>query len=171
MLFLGGEVGVKFLEDFLAGLFDVHIEVLKDASGDAIAFAQKAEEDVFGADVGMAEILGLLLGQGEDFFDAGGVRDVADHLLVGAGADLFLDLHADSFEVEAKFLKDIDGDALAEFDQAEEEVLGADEVMVEAIGFFPGEREHLLSARRKIVHWLFSHTLQCSYFASLSNPT
>ena len=40
-----------------------------------------------------------------------------------------------------------------ERDQAEEEVLGADVVVVEAVRFLAGERQHLLGARREVVHW------------------
>ena len=122
-----GEIRVQFLQNFLAGLLDVHVEVLENARGHAVAFAQQAEQDVLGADVGVIEGLGLLLRQGQDLLHARRVGNVADHLLIGAGADLLLDFHADGFEVEAHFLEDIDGDALAQFDQAEQKMFGADE--------------------------------------------
>ena len=93
--------GIEFLQDFLAGLLDVDVQVLQHAGGDAVAFAQQAEQDVLGADVGVVERLGLLGGEREHLLHARRVGDVADHLLVGAGADLLLDLHADGFEVEA----------------------------------------------------------------------
>jgi hypothetical protein len=64
--FLGGEIGVEFLQDFLAGLLDVDVEILEDARGHAVAFAQQAEQDVLGADVGVVERLGFLGGEGED---------------------------------------------------------------------------------------------------------
>ena len=121
MLFLGGEIGIEFLQDFLAGLLDIDVEVLEDARSDTVAFAQQAEEDVLGADVGMVERLGFLGGQRQDFLDARRVRDVADHLLIGPGADLLFDFHADGFKVEAHLLEDVDGDALPELDQAEEQ--------------------------------------------------
>ena len=125
---------------------------MQNARGHAVAFAQQAEQDVLGADVGVIEVLGLLLRQGQDFLHARRVGNVADHLLVGAGADLLFDFHADGFEVEAQFLKDIDGDALAQLDQAEQKMFGAEKVVVEPVGFLPRQREHLLRARRKIVH-------------------
>ena len=55
-------------------------------------------------------------------------------------------------------LQDIDGDALAQLDQAEQQMLGADEIVVEAVGFLARQRQHLLRARRKIVHGFFAHT-------------
>ena len=152
---LGGEIGIEFLQDLLAGLLDIHIEVLEDARGDAVAFAEQTQQDVFGADVGVVEGLGLFRSQGEDLLDARGVGNVADHLLIGPGADLLFDLHADGFQVEAQFLEDIDGDALAQLDQAEQKVFGADEVVVEPVGFFARQREHLLGARGEIVHGFY----------------
>jgi hypothetical protein len=46
----------------------------------------------------------------------------------------------------------IDGDALAELDQAEQQVLGADVVVVEAVGLLAGERQDLLGAGGEVVH-------------------
>ena len=39
----------------------------------------------------------------------------------------FLDLHADGFEVQAHLLEHVDGDALAQLDQAEQKMFGADD--------------------------------------------
>ena len=50
----------------------------------------------------MVEGLGFLGGEGEDFLHARGVRDIADHFLIRPGANLFLDFHADGFEIEAQ---------------------------------------------------------------------
>ena len=129
--FRRGEVGVEFLEDFVAGTFDIDFQALEDAGGDAFALAEQAEQDVLGADVGMVEALGLLAGQRENFLHARGVGDVADHLGFGAAADLFFDLHAHGLHVETHLLQHVDGNTLAELDQAEEQVLGPDVIVVE----------------------------------------
>ena len=131
---------------------------LSTSRGHAVAFAQQAEQNVLGADVSVIERLGLLGREREDLLHARRVGDVADHLLVGAGADLLLDLHADGFEVEAHFLEDIDGDALAQLDQAEQKMFGAEKVVVEPVGFLARQREHLLRARREIAHGFVAHT-------------
>jgi hypothetical protein len=49
-------------------------------------------------------------------------------------------------------LEDVDGDALAEFDEAEEEVFGAHVIVVEAVGLFAGEGQDLLGAWSEVVH-------------------
>ncbi len=97
-------------------------------------------------------------GERQDLLDARGVGNVADHLLVGPGADLLLDFHADGFEVEPHFLQDVHRHALAEFDQAKQQVLGAHEIVVEPVGFLARQRQHLLGARREIVHGFVTHT-------------
>ena len=125
---------------------------------DTVTFAEQTEQNVFSADVGMIERLGLLRRQGEDFLDAWGVRDVADHFLVRPGANQLLDLHANGFEVKVHLLEHIDRDTLAKLDEAQQEMLGADEIMVETVSFFARQRQHLLGTWRKIVHGFFAHT-------------
>ena len=68
------------------------------------------------------------------------------------GADLFLDGGAHRLEVETHFLEHADGHALAELDQAEENVLGPDVVVMKPVGFLAREGKHLLRAGREIVH-------------------
>jgi hypothetical protein len=77
---------------------------------------------------------GLGVGAGKGGIDALQlVRAVAaidiDRLLT----DFTLDLLADGLEVEAHLLEDVHGDSLAELDEPEEEMLGADVVVVEAV--------------------------------------
>ena len=71
LFFLGGEVRIQFLQNFLARLLDVHVQIFQDARGHAVAFAQQAEQNVFGADVGVIEGLGFLGGERENFFTRG----------------------------------------------------------------------------------------------------
>ena len=114
---------------------------------------------MFGADVRVVERFGFLAGERQDLLDTRGVRDVPDHLLVRPGADLFFDFHANGFQVQTQFLEDIDGDALPQFDQAQQEMFGADKIVVEPVGFFARQREDLLRPGREIVHRFFAHIL------------
>ncbi len=109
---------------------------------------------MLGADVAVIERLGFLAGEGEDLFHAGRVGDVAGHLGIRAGPDLFLHLNADGLEIEAEFLEHVDRDALAELDQPKEKVFGAHIIVVEAVGFLAGEGQHLLGAGSEVVHVL-----------------
>ena len=104
--FLGGKIRVKLLQSPVAAFLDVHVEIFQDFRGDAVAFAQQPEQNVFRADVSVVERLRLLRREREDFFHARRVGDVADHFLVRAGAGLLLDFHADGFEVNAHALQE-----------------------------------------------------------------
>ena len=157
--FLGGKIRVQLLQDPLARLLDVHVEIFQDLRGHAVAFAQQAEQNVFRADVSVIERLGFLGREREDFFHARRVGNVADHFLVGAGADLFLDFHADGFEVDAHALQHVHGDALPQLDQAEQQMLRAEKIVIETVGFLACQREHLLRARREIAHGFIAHTV------------
>ena len=148
----GSEIRIEFLEDFVAGALDVDFEILENAGGNAFAFAEQAEEHMLGADIRVLKAFRLLASEGENLFHAWRVGNIAGHLGFGTGADLLLHLHANGLEVEAHFLKDIHGDALAEFNEAEEQVLGADIVVIKPIGFLTGEGQDLLSAGSEVVH-------------------
>ncbi len=126
---------------------------------------------MLGADVSVIEGLGFFLSERQDFLHPWRVGNVAHHLLIGSGAHLLFHFQADGLQVEAELLKDIHRDALTQLDESEQKVFGADEVVVETVGFFPRQREHLLRARREIVHrFLIAHTSKCNYLAGLSNP-
>ena len=108
---------------------------------------------MFGADVIVVELLGFLLRKREDLLHARCVGNVADHLGLGSGANLLFHFHADGLEIEAHFLEDVDGDSLAQFDEAKKQMFRAHVVVVEPVRFFAGQREHLLRSRREIVHF------------------
>ena len=48
--------------------------------------------------------------------------------------------------------EDIDGDALAELDETEQQVLGANVGVIESVRFFTSKSEDLLSAWGEVVH-------------------
>ena len=112
---------------------------------------------MFGADIGVVEVLRLLRGEREHFLDAGRVRTVAELLGVRTALDLLLDFAADVLQIETHLLQNVDRHALAELEQAQQQVLGADEIVIEAVGFLARERQHLLGARREVVHGFFRH--------------
>ena len=127
--FLAGEIRIQLPQNFLPCLLDVYVEIFEHLGSNPVALTEQAEQNVFGTDITVIKRLGFLGCEREDLFHARGVRNAPGYFLVGAGADLSLDLHADSFEVEAHFFEHADGDALSQFDQAEQQMLRA-EVMV-----------------------------------------
>ena len=108
----------------------------------------------------------------ENLLHARRVRNIADHLLIGAGADLLLDFHAHGFQIEADLLQDVDRHALAQLNQAEQQMFGAHKIVVEAVCFSCAPRQDLLSAGREIVHCFFTHitiTSTCAVQGFLSS--
>ena len=57
----------------------------------------------------------------------------------GPGLDDLLDLQADLAQVDVEVLQDVGGDAGAFLDQAQQDVLGADVLVVEALGLLVGQ--------------------------------
>ena len=106
--------------------------------GHALALADEAEEDVLGADVVVAELQRLAQRQLEDLLGAGRERDVPAGRRAALADDL-LDLVADGLERDAERLERLGRDALALVDEAEQDVLGADVVVVEEPRLFLGQ--------------------------------
>src|SRR5262249_25131123 len=72
---------------------------------------------------------------------------------------------------ETQFLENINGDALTQFNQPEQQVLGSNEIVVEAVGLFARQREHLLRPGCEIIHRFIAHNyLKLQHFHCLSNP-
>ena len=61
----------------------------------------------------------------------------------GPGLDDLLDFQADLAQVDVEVLEDVGGDAGAFLDQAQQDVLGADVLVVEALGLLVGQLHHL----------------------------
>ena len=120
---------------------EVGAELHEHLRGDAFALADQPEEDVLGADVVVAELQRLAQRELEDLLGAGGERDVARRRLAAVADDL-LDLRAHGLERDAERLERLGGDALALVDQAEQDVLGPDVVVVEQARFFLRQDDH-----------------------------
>ena len=128
------------LDDLLAHPGQVGAELHEHLGGDALALTDEAEEDVLGADVVVAELQRLAQRQLEHLLGAGRERDVARRRRAALADDL-LDLAAHGLEGDAERLERLGGDAFALVDQAEQDVLGADVVVVEEARFLLGQHD------------------------------
>ncbi len=127
-------VALHELEDGLADLLHVQADLHQHLRGHTLALAQEAEQDVLGSDVVVAELERLAQRQLEDLLCARSERDVA--LRRGrADADHVLDLGTDLVERDAQRLQRLRSQTLALVDEAEEQVLRADVVVVEEACF------------------------------------
>ncbi len=139
--FLGAGVAGQELDDLLADARQIGAQLHEHLRGDTLAFADEPEEDVLGADVVVSELQRLTQRELEDLLGAGGEGDVAR----GRGAavtDDLLDLRAHGFERDAERLERLGGDAFAFVDQAEQDVLGPDVVVVEQARLFLRQHHH-----------------------------
>ncbi len=135
LLATGAGVAREQLDDLLAHTVEVGAELDQHLGGDALALTDEAEEDVLGADVVVAELERLAERQLEHLLGAGGEGDVPAGRRAALADDL-LDLAAHRLERDAEGLERLGGDTLTLVDQPEQDVLGADVVVVEQPRFF-----------------------------------
>ena len=138
LLALAAGVAGQELDHGLADAVQVGAELLQDLGGDALALADQAEQDVLGADVVVAELQRLAQRQLQDLLRSRGERDVTGGGRLALTDDL-LDLLADRLERDVQGLERLGGDAFTLVDQAEQDVLGPDVVVVEHPRLFLGE--------------------------------
>ena len=137
-------------DDLVADLVEVDPERLEDAGGDPLALADEAEEQVLRADVVVAEAARLVDGQLDDALGPRRQPDLADDRAIAA-ADDELDGGPDLGQLDVHVLEDARRDALALADEAEEQVLRADVVVVEPLRLVLSERQDLARAIRELV--------------------
>ena len=129
-------------DDLVADLLGVGVEVEQDAGGDALVLAHQPEQDVLGADVVVSQAQRLAQRQLEHLLGARRERDLpGGDLLAGADDPHHLRAHALDGDVEA--LQHACSQALLLAQQSEEDVLGADVVVLERPRLLLRENDHL----------------------------
>ena len=111
----------------------------------------RPEQQVLGADVVVAERARLLDRQLEHALGARRERDLADGHGAARGAHHVLDLLADAVEIEPEVVEHRRGDALALADDAEQQVLGADVVVLQPRRFLARQVDDLADPFRELV--------------------
>ena len=153
------------VEHFLADFFQLEAQVHQHLGGDAFLLAQQAEQDVLGADVVVVQVAGLFHRVFDDLLGPRRLRQLAHRDHVGPALDELLDLEADLAQIDVEVLEHVGGHAAALFDEAQQDVLGADVFVVEALRLLVGELHHLSGAVSKsFVHF----RLRCHRLARLS---
>ena len=92
------------------------------------------------------EVPGLLHGELEDLLRARREGKLAHRHHGGTGLDDLLHLHADLVQVDPHVLEDVGGDAAALLNEAEEDVLRAEVLVVEPLRLLAGEVKKLYLA-------------------------
>ena len=125
-------------------------ERLEDAGGDPLALADQAEQQVLRADVVVAEPARLVDGQLDDPLGPRRQPDLADDRPI-APTDDELDRRPDLGQLDVHVLEDARGDTFALADEAEQQVLRADVVVVEPLRLVLSQRQDLARAVRELV--------------------
>ncbi len=137
-------------DDLVADLVEIHAQRLEDTGGDPLALADEAQEQVLRADVVVSEAACLIDGQLDDSLCPWRQADLADDRAVPATDDE-LDGGPDLGQLDVHVLEDARRDTLALPDEAQEQVLRADVVVVEPLRLVLSQRQDLARAIRELV--------------------
>ena len=138
-------VAAEHLDDGLTHLRQVRALLREHLGGHALALLEEAKQQVLGADVVVAELQGLAQAQLEDALGARGEGDVTLDRLLALANDLD-DGGADGLALDTHRLQGLGGDALTLGDQAEQQVLRADVVVLETASLVLREHDDPASA-------------------------
>ena len=130
--------------------------VVEDLRGDALLLAQQPEQQVLGAHVGVVELAGFGHRELEHLLGARRIGKVGPGPMRGlALLDRLLDLLLDLFEVDVQVGEHGRRDALALADEAEQDVLGAHVVVVQADRLLPGHLQDLPNPIGEVVPFIW----------------
>src|SRR5262249_52868725 len=135
-------VGAEHVQDLVADAFGVGAEGDQDTCRDAVVLACEAEQDVLGADVVVADPERFPQRELEHLLRPRRERDLAGRRLL-AEADDLLHLRADGVGGDLERAEGAGGDALLLAQEPEQEVLGADVVVLEGAGLFLRQDDHV----------------------------
>ena len=131
-------------DDLVADLLGVGVEVEQDPRGDALVLADEAEQDVLRADVVVAERQRLPQRELEHLLRARRERDLAGGDLV-ALADDPRDLRPDLLDRDVERLEHARSQALLLAEEAQQDVLRADVIVLEGARLVLGQDDDLTS--------------------------
>ena len=132
-------------DDLVADLLGVGVEVEQDPRGDALVLAHEPEQDVLGADVVVAERQRLAERELEHLLGARRERDLPARDLV-ALADDPRHLRAHLLDGDVERLEHARGETFLFAQQPEQDVLGADVVVLQRPGLVLCENDDLASS-------------------------
>src|SRR5439155_6780912 len=129
-------------DDLVTNLVRIRVEVEQDASGNALVLAYEAEQDVFGADVVVAQRERFAQRELQHFLRARCERNLSGRDLV-ALADDACNLSANLLDGDVERLEHSGGEPFLLAQEAEQDVLGADVVVLERPSLVLGENDDL----------------------------
>jgi hypothetical protein len=142
------------LDHLLAHLVQIGTQLDEHLRCNAFTLADEAEQDVLRADVVVSELQCLTEAELKDLLRAGREGNVAGRLLLTLANDV-LHLLAHRVEGDVERLESLCCNAFTLVDQSEQDVLGADVVVVEHLGLFLGQDNDATGAIGKSLKHLY----------------
>ena len=127
------------IENLFPNFFQLQTQIHQYLGRHAIVLAQQAEQKMFRSYVIVIQVPGFLDGVFDDFLGPGRLGQLAHRDHVRAALDQFFDFQADLAQVDVQVLQNVGADAAAFLDQTQQDVLGADVFVIEALGFLVGQ--------------------------------
>ena len=133
------------VQHLLAHFFQLEIQVHQHLGGHTLLLTQQAEQEVFGPNVVVIQVASFLDGILDHLLGSRSLGQFAHRNHFRAGLNDLLDLVANLPQVDVQISQDVRGDAAPFLDQAEQDMLGSDVLMVEPLRLLIGELHHLAS--------------------------
>jgi hypothetical protein len=127
---------VQQLDDLMPDPAKIGTQPHKHLSGHTVTLTNEAKQNVFGADIVLAELQRLAQRELKYFLGPGRERDMRGRRQILALANDLFDLLPDCGQADSQRFQRLGRYAVVFADQAEQDVLGADVVVVEHSGFF-----------------------------------
>src|SRR6266540_2109879 len=134
-------ISLKELDDLLPDPIQIRPELLEHLGCHALPLPDEPEEDVLGADVVVPELKGLPERQLQDLLGPGGEGNVPGRRGLSLADDLF-HLGPDCFQGDSQGFQSLGRNPFPLVDQPEQDVLGADVVVIEHPRLFLGEDDY-----------------------------
>ena len=150
VIVFGQVVRVERLDDRLPHLVEIHVQILQYPRGGAFAFAQDREQQVLGADEVVVHRLRLGCGQHQNALEPRRQRQRPVRLGRPADSAGLFDLQPELGEIEPERFQHVDRDSLVQAENAEQQVLGADMIVIEPLGLLLRKKQDLPCARCQI---------------------
>ena len=155
LLAFGQVVRIERLDDRLAHLFRIDVEILKDARRLALPFTQNRQQQVFGADEVVVHRRRLPRRQHQHPLEPGRERQCARGLGLTADAAALLHLDSKLLEIEPERFEHVHRDTFVECENAQQKMFGADIVVIEPFRLLFGKQQNLPRPGRQVAEIVF----------------
>ena len=140
----------QHLDGLGAHFFEIDAQAFQDPGGNAFALAHQPQEQMFGANVVMVQTARFIDRQFDHLFGTRRQANLPQDNPIAPTDDKF-DGAANFIQFHAEVAQNLRGNPFALTDEAQEQMLGADVVVVEALRFFLGETQDFPGSLSKFV--------------------